>query len=80
LVLFRAKFNSQGWIARFLSDNAFSVYVFHPPVVIMTALLLHSLSWPPLIKFVLLTFIGAVTTFALSAAVFSQTPFLRSII
>jgi glucan biosynthesis protein C len=37
LVHFREKFNSQGRLAKFLSDNAFSVYVFHPPIVIFAA-------------------------------------------
>jgi glucans biosynthesis protein C len=80
LVLFREKFNSQGAVTRFLSDNAFSVYVFHPPIVIMSALILHGLWWPPLIKFVMLTCMSAAATFALSAAVFRRIPLLRAIL
>lgn len=80
LVLFREKFDSQGRMAKFLSDNAFSVYVFHPPVIIFAALILHSILWAPLLKFLMLTCIGVVVTFALSAAVFRQIPLLRSIL
>jgi glucan biosynthesis protein C len=80
LVLFREKFDSQGRMAKFLSDNAFSVYVFHPPVIILGALILHSILWPPILKFLILTCIGGVVTFALSAAVFRQIPLLRSIL
>ena len=37
LVIFREKFNWQRRLAKFLSDNAFTVYVFHPPIVILAA-------------------------------------------
>lgn len=80
LVLFREKFPSQGRFAKFLSDNAFSVYVFHPPIVILGARMLHGIEWPPLIKFVMLTTIGVVVSFALSAAVFRRIPLLRAIL
>src|SRR5581483_5028134 len=74
LALFREKFNSQGRPAKFLSNNGFSVYVFHPPVVIMAARILHGISWHPLLKFVLLTGVAAAVSFTLSAAVFRRIP------
>ncbi len=80
LVVFREAFNWQGGLAKFLSDNAFSVYVFHPPIVIMAARMLHYLPWPPILKFVILTCIGVVVSFALSAAVFRRIPLLRRIL
>jgi glucan biosynthesis protein C len=80
LMLFREKFPSQGRFAKFMSDNAFSVYVFHPPIVILGARMLHGVEWPPLIKFAVLTAIGVVVSFALSAAVFRRIPLLRAIL
>jgi hypothetical protein len=80
LVLFRARFNRQGPPERFLSANAFSVYVFHPPVVIGTARLLTLLRWHPLLKFFTLTVLAAVASFLLSAAVFRRIPLLRRIL
>jgi glucan biosynthesis protein C len=80
LTLFREKFNAQGRLARFLSDNAFSVYVFHPPIVIIGARLLHSLTWAPLAKFVILTGLCTWMTFTLSALVFRRIPVLRAIL
>ncbi len=80
LTLFREKFPTQGRLAKFMSDNAFSVYVFHPPIVILGARMLHGLECPPLIKFALLTAIGVVVSFALSAAVFRRIPLLRAIL
>ena len=80
LVLFRKTYNHQGRLEKFFSDNAFSVYVFHPPIVILAARLLHPLTAPPLAKFVLLTTIATVVTYALSAAVFRRIPWLRNIL
>lgn len=80
LVLFREKVNSQGRLGRFLSDNAFSVYVFHPPVVIAFARIFYDAAWNPLAKFVVLTCASAAVTFALSAWVFRRIPLLRSIL
>jgi glucans biosynthesis protein C len=80
LAIFGKKFNSQGRLARFLSNNAFSVYVFHPPIVIACARLLHPMVWPSLLKFATLTVLSAVVSFVLSATVFSRIPLLRNIL
>ncbi|MBV9302892.1 MAG: acyltransferase family protein [Acidobacteriaceae bacterium] len=80
LALFREHFNSQGRLGKFLSDNAFGVYVFHPPIVIAGARLLHGFSWNPLLKFGLLTGFGIIVSFVLTAAVFRRTPLLRQIL
>ena len=80
LVIFSRAFNRQGRFAKFMSDNAFSVYVFHPPLVILCARLLHPVVWGPLFKFVILTVIASVASFVLSAAVFRRIPVLRAIL
>jgi glucans biosynthesis protein C len=80
LVIFREKYNFQGALEKFLSDNAFSVYVFHPPILILAARLLHPLVIPSILKFILLTFLTAVATFSLSAALFRRIPYLRAIL
>ncbi len=72
--LYRRYFDHQGRRAKFLSDNAFAVYLFHPPVLIALALLLHSLAAPALVKALLLTACAGIATFALSALVFRRIP------
>ncbi len=78
--LYRRYFNRQGRPAKFLSDNAFAVYLFHPPVIIALAILLHPFAAPALVKAALLTACAAVVTFALSAAVFRRLPGLNRIL
>lgn len=80
LALYRRYFGRQGPAAKFLSDNAFAVYLFHPPVIIALALLLHRLPGGALFKAALLTAAAAVATFALSALVFRRMPLLRRIL
>ncbi len=80
LTLFRRYFNSQGRLARFLSANAFSVYVFHPPIVILATRALYGIPVDPLIKFLIVTCAGVVFTFVLSALLFRRIPLLRRIL
>jgi peptidoglycan/LPS O-acetylase OafA/YrhL len=80
LTFFRARLDSQGPVARFLSANAFSVYVFHPPILIAAARLLSAVHGPPLLKFVSLTVVAAVASFVLSATVFRRIPGLRAML
>jgi glucans biosynthesis protein C len=80
LVVFREAFDRSGGLAKFMSDNAFSVYVFHPPIVVMAARTLHGLLWSPILKFAILTCIGVIVSFALSAAVFRRIPLFRNIL
>lgn len=80
ITLFSYKFNRQGRITHFLSENAFSVYVFHPPILILAARMLHGLTLQPILKFIALTILTVIASFILSAAVFRRLPVLRRIL
>jgi len=80
LVLYREKANGENALTRFLSRNAFAVYVFHPPFVILGARLLWDLAWPAIPKFILLTALTTITTFGASELVFRRIPGLRAIL
>lgn len=69
IVIFRDRLNTQGPLARFLSDNAFGVYVLHPPVVIGAALLLRGWHAPPIAKFAAVSAIATALSFGVAAAV-----------
>jgi glucans biosynthesis protein C len=80
LVIYRRYFDAQGRLAGFLSDNAFGVYVFHPPIVIAIARLMHRLAWPPLTKFALLAAASTFVSFAICALLLRRLPLLRRIV
>jgi glucan biosynthesis protein C len=80
VVGYRRAFNRQGRLATLLSENAFAVYLFHPPAIIALAILLHEASVPPLLKAALLTVAAAFVTFSFAALVLRRIPLLRRIL
>ena len=79
LAVYRRHLSEQGPLARFLSDNAFGVYLIHPPVLIAIAIALHPLAWPAIAKAALLTILAGVGSFAASAFIVRKSP-LRAIV
>jgi peptidoglycan/LPS O-acetylase OafA/YrhL len=79
LAVYRRHFDAQGPVAKWLSDNAFGVYLIHPPILIGFALLLHTLPLFALTKALLLTLLAAIGSLAVSALILRQSP-LRAII
>jgi glucans biosynthesis protein C len=79
LAVYRRYFTAQGPFARWLSDNAFGVYLIHPPILIASAILLHAIVLNAIAKAVLLTAIAAVGSFAVSSFILRQSP-LRAIV
>lgn len=80
LALFRQKFNHQGQWASFFSANAFAVYVFHPPILILITRAMAGLHDDPLLKFLLATIGSIAITYTLSALVFRRLPVLKTIL
>jgi fucose 4-O-acetylase-like acetyltransferase len=80
VAIYRRYFNEQGPVARFLSQNAFAVYMFHPPVIIGCAIVLHQIALPGPWKAALLTLLAALATFSLSSLVLRRIPYLRTVI
>jgi surface polysaccharide O-acyltransferase-like enzyme len=79
LAVYRRHFDRQGPVARSLSDNAFAVYLIHPPILIGAAILLHGAAWNPVAEALLLTVMAALGSFAVSAFVVRKSP-LRAIV
>ncbi|MBV9859320.1 MAG: acyltransferase family protein [Alphaproteobacteria bacterium] len=80
LALYRRHFDGRGPVSGWLSDNAFAVYVIHPPVLIGFALLLHDVALHPLPKAALLTALAATACFALAGWGLRKTPYLSAIV
>lgn len=80
IAIYRTYFNDQGPVARFLSQNAFAVYMFHPPVIIGCAIVLHQMALPGPWKAALLTLLAALATYSLSSLVLRRIPYLQSVI
>lgn len=77
---FRAWFSNQGKISKFMSDNAFAVYVIHPPILVGLALVFSGFATPAVPKFVLLWVSSALACFGLAAPVVRRVPVLGRIL
>lgn len=80
IVSFRERLNWQGKWARFLSDNSFSVYLFHPAILILVSLALRELAWHPIIKFIVSSAIAVPLCFLASHFIFRRVPLLKRVL
>jgi glucans biosynthesis protein C len=80
VVLFREKFNRQGRVTRWLSDNCFAVYLFHAPVLIAVTLAMRCFIAPKPVKFLCATLLGSAFTYLVSSLVFRRTPLLKRLL
>lgn len=67
--LFRARFNGDWRLGRFLARNAYAVYVIHIPVIVFLALALRPIHPPQLAKFALAAAVAVPLCFLLATAV-----------
>ncbi len=77
LAWFKEKYNKQNKLSKALSDNAFSVYVFHAPIIVALSLLFEPVSAIPFVKFIILTLIGIPICFLSVHFTIQKIPFLR---
>jgi hypothetical protein len=80
LVGFRTWLPRQGSFAKFMSDNAFAVYVVHPPILIALALWLAPAGLAPITKFAALWCLGVAVTFGLAAPLARRVPIVGRIL
>jgi glucans biosynthesis protein C len=67
--IFKKKFNTQNALQKFLSDNAFGVYVFHPLTVVGTSVLLKNVTFYPVLKFIVVVLITVPASFMFAALI-----------
>jgi len=79
-VWFRERVNGTGRAARFLSDNAFAVYMFHPLVLIAITLALHGWEAPAVVRFAGASVLAIIGTFGLSALVLRRIGVMRRVL
>lgn len=79
ITLFRRFFNQQGRAGRFLSRQAFTVYIVHAPVIVFLALALRGMHPEHLLKFVLAALLGVPLCFVVAFLV-RKLPFASKIL
>ncbi|SDK93185.1 Acyltransferase family protein [Glycomyces sambucus] len=71
--------NGSGPLARFLSANAYGVYLVHAPVIVGAVALLAPVAAPPVVKFLLAFAVAAPVSWAATAAL-RRIPAVRSVL
>lgn len=66
IVWFRDRFNAQGRISKFLSDNAFGVYVFHTPLLVLISMLMKDVVMYPFFKYLIVAVVTIPLCFLVS--------------
>lgn len=74
-VVFRRKFDSQTQLTKNLSDNAYTVFIIHAPVIVFFAYAIRGLHIFPLLKFVLVSVVGVSLCFLLSHFIVRRIPY-----
>jgi hypothetical protein len=77
---FRAWFANQGRFTRFMSNNAFAVYVVHAPILVALGLALAPLALAPIAKFAVLWALGAAVSFGVAAPIARRLPLIGRIL
>jgi glucans biosynthesis protein C len=76
--IFKERFNAGRPAAKFLSDQAFGVYVFHAPVLIAITIAVKGIAIHPLLKFCFVSVLAVTASFAVSWAI-RRVGFLRAV-
>jgi glucan biosynthesis protein C len=79
LVFFRERLNRTMPVWTFLGRNSFGAYVIHAPVVVSLSMLIHQLTWHPLVKLIFVGTLGIAGSFAFSELVLRRVPGVRAV-
>ncbi len=79
IVLFREKFNFQGKILKMAVNDSFAVYLLHPFILILIQGIFINVALHPLIKFIIVTIISIVLSYAVSHVV-KKIPFVSRVV
>ena len=80
IVVFRERFNSGGRLARFMADNSFAVYFFHPVILILVTAALRGVALHPLAKFAVAAAVAVPMCFVASGLVLRRIPLLEKVL
>lgn len=78
--LFRGKLNNQSTLPQNLSQNAYTVYIIHAPVLVVTSILLSGIIQYPLVKFIGVSGITLILCFGMSHFIIRRLPGVKRVV
>ncbi|WP_317954472.1 acyltransferase family protein [Paenibacillus chitinolyticus] len=79
LSLFQSRFNTTNVLSKWLSDNAYTVYLIHPPVIVGWTIAFHGIGIPAMIKWVIVSALSVAVCFVI-ASVIRMLPYARRVL
>lgn len=79
VAIFQRKYNTQGSVSKFLAENAFGVYVLHPPILVGITIALRGIIMNPLVKMYLVAIIVLPICFGFSYFI-RRVPLMKKIL
>ena len=79
-VLFRRKFDSQTRFTKNLSDNAYTVFIIHAPVIVFVSYALRGLHIFPVVKFIFVSVLGVSLCFVISHFIVRRIPYSEKVL
>lgn len=80
IAVFREKFNRQSKMIKTLSNNSFTVYMFHPPIIVAVSLLFRTVIFYPIMKWVILCIICVPLCFVVTHFIIRRIPLLNKVL
>ena len=80
IAVFREKLNRQSSLIKALSDDSFTVYMFHPPIIVAVALLFRPVAVLPIVKWALLCILCVPLCFVAAHFVLRKIPLLKKVL
>ncbi|MBD3922724.1 acyltransferase family protein [Paenibacillus sp. PR3] len=69
LSYFHRRFNTMNAFSKWLSDNAYTVYLIHPPVVVGWTIAFHGVGVPAIIKWIMVSALSIAVCFIVASAI-----------
>lgn len=79
-VIFRKRYNHQGWLSKVLADNAYTVYIIHAPVVVFFSYAIRNIHLYPLLKFALAAVAEISLCFLISHFLIRRIPYSEKVL
>ena len=79
LAVCKEKLNFQNRLARTMTKNAFSVYVFHPPIIVALTLVFAPIGLLPILKFLIMAIVGIPCCFLVTNFTIQKLPFVKQL-
>jgi hypothetical protein len=79
-ITFRKRFNSQTNVTKNLSENAYSVFIIHAPVIVFLSYSIREVDIHPLSKFALVAILGLSLCFVISHYVVRRIPYAKKVL